>query len=130
MLPTPASTMIAVSGDIRVTPGVWTRQIIAKPELTKGKYTSIGPETLSYGKMLEIYGEVTGRQTAFIQISVEDCVKLWGVAGKELADQLAFNECCPRAWESPDYISKEELGIKDDEWPGLKETLESLKDQL
>lgn len=122
--------MIAVSGDIRVTPGVWVRQIVAKPELTKGRYTSIDPETLSYGKMLEIYGEITGRQTAFIQISVEDCVKLWGIAGKELADQLAFNECCPRAWESPDYVSKEELGIKDDEWPDLKQTLDSFKDQL
>ena len=121
---------MAVSGDIRITPGIWTRQIIAKPEITKGKHTSIAPETLSYGKMLEIYGEVTGRQTAFIQISVEDCVKLWGIAGKELADQLAFNENCPTAWESPDFISKEQLGIKDDEWPGLRETLESFQGQL
>lgn len=101
-----------------------------RPELTKGKYVDIAPETLSFGKMLEIYGEVTGRQTAYIQSSVEDYVSLWGIPGKELADQLVFGEQFKDGWGSSESISKEDLGIKDDEWPGFKQTLEGLKDQL
>jgi hypothetical protein len=130
VLPTSPDAVIPVSGDINITPGVWTRQIIAKPELTKTKYVDIGPETLSFGEMLKLYGEVTGRQTAFVQSSVDDYVNVWGIPGKEMADQLVFGEQFKEGWGSATSISKEDLGIKDDEWPGFKQTLETYKDQL
>ncbi|KAF2443614.1 NAD(P)-binding protein [Karstenula rhodostoma CBS 690.94] len=130
ILPTSPKAVIPVSGDINVTPGLWTRQIITNPELTKGQYVDIAPETLSFGEMLKIYGEVTGRQTAFIQTSVEDFTGVWGAPGKELADQFVFGEQFTDGWGSASTLSKEDLGIKDDEWPGFRQTLESFKDQL
>lgn len=105
------------------------RQIVAKPELTKGQPVDIAPEVLSFGEMLKIYGEVTGRQTAYLQVSVEDFTSVWGPPGKELADQFVFGEQFANGW-GLSAITKEDLGIKDDEWPGFKETVESLKDQL
>ncbi|KAJ4348070.1 uncharacterized protein N0V89_009442 [Didymosphaeria variabile] len=130
ILPTSASAVIPVSGDINITPGLYTRQIVAKPELTKGKYVDISPEILTFGEMLKQYGEVTGRQTAYIQVSAEDFTSVWGVGGKEMADQFAFGEQFKDGWGSASSITKEDLGIKDDEWPSFKQTLESMKDQL
>ncbi|KAJ4287573.1 hypothetical protein N0V90_012276 [Kalmusia sp. IMI 367209] len=130
IVPTPPDAVIPVSGDINITPGIWTRQIVANPDKTKGKYVDIAPETLSFGKMLEIYGEVTGRQTAYLQVSVKDFENVWGVGGKELADQLVFGEQFKSGWGSVNSVSKEDLGIKDDEWPGFRQTLEGLKGQI
>ncbi|KAF1965844.1 NAD(P)-binding protein [Bimuria novae-zelandiae CBS 107.79] len=130
IIPSSASALMPVSGDINVTPGLWTRQIIAKPELTKGRNVDIAPELLTFGKMLEIYGEVTGRQTAYIQSSLEDFTNVWGVGGKEIGDQFVFGEQFKDGWGSKNSVSKEELDIKDDEWPSFKQTLEGLKDHL
>ena len=130
IMPTPPTAVIPVSGDIAITPGLWTRQIISKPDLTKGKFVDIAPEVLSFGEMLKIYGEVTGRQTAYLQVSVEDYTSVWGPPGKELADQFVFGEQFAEGWGSVGAVSKEDLGIKDDEWPGFRQTLESLKELL
>lgn len=130
VMPTPATATIPVSGDIRVTPGLYARQIIAHPEKTKGRYVDVSPEVLTFGKMLEIYGEVTGRQTVYLEITPESFEQVWGPAGKEMADQFTYGEQFKEGWGAPNSVSKEELGIKDDEWPGMKQTLESLKDQL
>lgn len=129
-MPTPASAKIPVSGDINVTPGVYTRHIVERPELTKGKFVDITPEVLTFGDMLKIYGEVTGRQTGYFYVSPEAFADVWGVAGKEVADQFVFGEQFKNGFTTPGSITKEQLGIKDDEWPGFRQTLESLKDQF
>jgi len=122
--------VIPVSGDIRVTPGIWTRQILANPEKTKTKFVDIAPETLSFGEMLDIYGEVTGRQVGYVQCSIGDYEKIWGPGGKELADQLVFGEQFEQGWGSEGGVPMAELGIKPEEVPGFRKTIESLKDQL
>ncbi|KAF2640724.1 NAD(P)-binding protein [Massarina eburnea CBS 473.64] len=127
ILPTPASAHIPVAGDLSINSGVWVRQILAKPSVSKGKYAQVGPETLTFGEMMKIWSEVTGRQGEFLQSSVEDFSRIWGIGGEEMASQLVFGEAVPDWTQDLPFVGMEELGIAKEEVPGLKATLEELK---
>lgn len=124
---TAPTTAIPVTGDMTVNPGIWVRQILANPDKSKGKYTTVATETVTLGDMLNIWSEVTGRQGIYIQCSRKDYENLWGVAGDEITDQWDWAQIVSDWTAHVDYVSKEELGIKPEETPGLKATLESLK---
>ncbi|KAF2688511.1 NAD(P)-binding protein, partial [Lentithecium fluviatile CBS 122367] len=127
IVPTPPSARIPVAGDMTVTPGIWVRQILANPSLTHTKYANVAPETLSFGEMLDMWSEVTGRQGVYLQVSPQDYEKAWGVGGAELADQLVFGEQVADWNEGVQAVGMSELGIKEEEVPGLKATIEGLK---
>ncbi|ORY04863.1 hypothetical protein BCR34DRAFT_591066 [Clohesyomyces aquaticus] len=129
MLPTPADALIPVSGDMNVTPGVWVRQILANPELSKGKYTMVAPEVLSFAEMLKIWSEVTGRPAVYVECSFEAYEELWGIGGKEIGVQFKYGEVVSD-WTkttSEGFVSMKELGITEEEAPGMKKALEGLK---
>jgi len=110
-----------------ITPGVWVRQILANPSVSHGKYANVAPETLSFGEMLKIWGEVTGRQTVYFNVSPKEYEDAYGVGGAELGDQLVFGELVTD-WETGlELVGMEELGIKKEEVPGLRATIEGFK---
>ena len=113
-----------------VNPGLWVRQILANPTKSLGKYANVAPEILSFGDILKVWSEVTGRQGVYVECSVEDFEKLWGVLGNELASQLKFGELVTdwNAGMKSGFVGPEELGIA--EAVGLKQALEALKDNL
>ncbi|KAF2471148.1 NAD(P)-binding protein [Lindgomyces ingoldianus] len=130
MLPTPAESTIPVSGDMIVTPGIWVRQILALPEKTLGKYSIVAPEILSFGEMMKIWSEVTGRPGVYVQCSKEAYEEIWGLPGNEMAMQLKFGEEITDWMANFDWVNMEELGIKKEEVPGCKMALEGLKTLL
>lgn len=52
MVPADPSTLYPMSGDMTKAPGVWARQILAKPELTHGKYAAVCTEVITLGGAL------------------------------------------------------------------------------
>lgn len=127
MLPTPASSTIAVAGDMTVNPGIWVRQILARPDVSKGKYANVAPETLTFGEMMKIWSEVTGRSGHYVACSPEEYGNIWGSGGAELASQLVAGEVMGDWATGHDVVGMEELGISAEEAPGIRRTLESIK---
>ena len=113
-----------------VNPGIWVRQILANPSKTKGKYADVAPEILSFGEMLKIWSEVSGKDAEFIQCTAEEFTRLWGAAGDEMAQQLRFGEGVEGWHAHVPFVTMEELGIGEEEAPGIRRTLEGLKDLL
>jgi hypothetical protein len=117
-----------------IAPGVFVRQILANPSVTKGKYAHVSTETLAFGEILKVWAEVTGHPTEYLETTKEAYLALWGPAGKEFADQLAFGEVVePAIWDREyKVLTPEQLGITKEELEGmgLKKALEGLKDLL
>ncbi|KAF2183958.1 NAD(P)-binding protein [Zopfia rhizophila CBS 207.26] len=130
LLPTPSTAKIPVSGDMTVTPGIWVRQILANPSKSLGKYADVAPEILTFGEMMEMWSEVTGRQGIFVECSQEDFEKIWGPAGNEMAMQFKFGELLDDWHEGYDFVGMEELEIKAEEVPGFRKAIEGLKGLL
>ncbi len=130
ILPNHPGVKTAVAGDMTVNPGIWVRQILAHPEKSKKKYADVAPEVLSFGEMLGIWAEVTGKQAVPVPMTKEDYVNIWGPGGAEMADQLAFQDTINDWHVGIDYVGMEELGIKKDEVKGCKAALEALKEHL
>ncbi|KAF1961297.1 NAD(P)-binding protein [Byssothecium circinans] len=130
LLPTFPDASIPVAGDLTQTTGVWVRQILANPSVSKGKYATVAPETLTYGEMLKIWSEVSGRQGVFVQISVEDFARIWGVWGEEIGSQFVFGEQVTDWTVGMPLAGMQELGIKKEEVHGFKAVLEGFKELL
>jgi uncharacterized protein YbjT (DUF2867 family) len=130
-LPTYADALVPTAGDLSVTPGIWVRQILANASKTLGKYAMVAPEVLTFGEILKIWTEVSGKECLLIEISKESFGELWGVSGAEFAAQLHFGEVVSdwTAHLGDDFVSKEQLGITDQNI-GVKAALEAMKDSL
>ncbi|KAL0261919.1 hypothetical protein SLS55_003352 [Diplodia seriata] len=131
-LPTKPSATIPVTGDVSVTVGVWVRQVLAAPDKTLGKYASVSTEVISFEQMAQYWGEVTGKPAVFAEITAEGYEQIWGIAGRELADQLKFGEQISdwHAHLGQLLVSKEDLGISPEEAKGFKHALEQVKAHL
>lgn len=130
MLPSSISATIPTSGDMTVSTGIWVRQIIANPSKSLGKYADVCTEILTLGEILEIWSSVTGKPGVYVECSLEDFEKMWGLPGREMAQQFKFGESV-REWHADvggEFISMEELGITED--IGFKKALEGLKQAL
>lgn len=110
-----------------VTPGIWTRQVIASAPKSFGKYSNVALEKWTFQEMFDVWSEVTGKQGRLIQCTAEDWTKLWGPAGNELARQFEFGERCDPWAVTDEHISPEELGIDPNEVVGFRGTIEGLK---
>lgn len=132
LLPTPGTAKIPNAGDLTHSGGIWVRQILANPSLSKAKYAMVATETLSFAEMLAVWSEVTGKQGLYVACSPAEYAALWGTAGEELSDQLQFGELVDD-WEAGsgvEFVGKEALGIKEGDVRGLRETLVVLKAAL
>ena len=80
---------------------------------------------------MEVWSQVTGREGAYLETNLDDFAKVWGVAGAEMGAQLKFGEVVTDwATNYPGLISKEDLGITEEDAPGAKKALEALKSFL
>ncbi|GME52724.1 hypothetical protein VE03_03405 [Neofusicoccum parvum] len=121
-LPTKPSAKIPSTGDISVTPGIWVRQILANPQKSLGKYAGVATEVSTYEKMLQDWSEVTGKPAIFVEVSPETFEKLWGIPGREIAQQFQFGEHIDDWYANTEgrFVTQEELGIKPEEARGFK----------
>jgi hypothetical protein len=117
--------MIPVAEDMKVNPGICVKAILANPEKTHGNYAIVQTEIMSFEDMLKVWSEVTGRQSVYMECSLDDYIKLWGVGGAEFGVQLKFGDADWSGAASGKFVTSEDLGIKDA--IGLKGVLEALK---
>lgn len=85
---------------------------------------------MTFGEILQGWSEVTGKQSVYLQTPRKHFDELWGIGGVELSDQLDFGVAVPDWHKDLPFVTQEELGIKAEEVPGLKKTLEGLKSFL
>jgi hypothetical protein len=129
-MPTPSDAKFPIAGDLNITPGTFVRQILAHPEKSKARYANAATDYISFGEVLRLWSEVTGRATVYIHAGAKEFEELWGVMGKEIADQLRFGEMVPDYLAGCDVVSTEDLEITDLEAFGCKKAFESLKELL
>ncbi|KAK1749756.1 hypothetical protein QBC47DRAFT_439776 [Echria macrotheca] len=117
VLPTKPDAKILLSGDMAVNPGIWVRQVLANGSKTFGKYANVALEKWSFQQMVEVWGEVLGRNAVFMR----------GEMGTEMAQQFKFGEICDPWKETEEFLSSAALGIDEKEVVGFRGTIESLK---
>ncbi|KAH8799699.1 hypothetical protein F5884DRAFT_868671 [Xylogone sp. PMI_703] len=132
LLPTNSSTIVPIAGDINITAGLWVSRILANPQKTRGKYTSVVTEFISVGNLIKEWGQGTGKRVVLAECSEQDFETAWGVAGNEMRLQFKFHEIeadlTRGVKEQGSYVSAEELGINVKELGGVSEVFKTLKE--
>ncbi|TVY46703.1 NmrA-like family domain-containing protein [Lachnellula occidentalis] len=111
--PAPASTLVFTIGDHTINIGHFVRAIVKQPKLTlHGKYVFATSEVTTMGKLLEYWSEVTGKETEYLQITLEEYNRLWPMWGLEVGSDLkCWEEFGAESWASEKCIGREELGL-------------------
>ncbi|KAK0203267.1 putative hscarg dehydrogenase [Desarmillaria ectypa] len=132
VLPCSPSASTPMIGLTTTNVGVWIGAIVAKPEITlPSKYVLGSVETLMMSRILELWGEVTGVETVFVQKDMEDYVASFSagpVFGKEVALNMKFCEFGLSGWSKSGVkvLTKEDLGIEDAQLVSTKQAFEMI----
>jgi len=130
MQPTSPSTVLPSAGDTSHNVGIFVRASLAQPEKTLGKYVGVVVDTPTHTEALKYWSEATGKPSAFMQVEARDWNALFGAPGEELYLNLKAFEENPRWAFDNNPLSAKDLGIKEGELIGSKQTLLNLKDSL
>ncbi|KAK0497604.1 putative hscarg dehydrogenase [Armillaria luteobubalina] len=131
-LPCKSSAAAPMMGLTSANVGVFVSAILAKPEITlPSKYVLGSVETLTMGQVLELWGEVNGVDTVYVQKGLEDYEASFPagpVFGKELGLNMKFFEFGMDGWakKGEGILTKEDLGIKDAALVNTKKTFERM----
>lgn len=112
--------------------GVFVAGILAKPEITlPSKYVLGSVEDLTLGRTLQIWGEVTGGQTVFVQKTLDDFVASFPggpVFGKEVGLNMQFCDAGIKGWTKgrESILSREDLGIETAQLVSTKQAFEMM----
>jgi hypothetical protein len=125
--PVPPSTPLFVVGDHNINVGHFVHAIIQQPALTlPGKYVFATTEATTMGKFLDHWSEITGKETEYLQVTLEEYDRLWPKWGMEVGNDLkCLEEFGADTWTSEKWIGKDELGLGQ-ELVGLHEALVNL----
>ncbi|TVY14617.1 NmrA-like family domain-containing protein 1 [Lachnellula arida] len=125
--PVPASTLVSTIGDHTINVGHFVHAIIKQPKLTlHGKYVFATTEITTMGKLLEHWSEVTGKETEYLQITLEEYNRLWPMWGLEVGSDLkCWDKFGAESWASEKCIGREELGLGQ-ELVGFRDALVTL----
>ncbi|KIY02266.1 uncharacterized protein Z520_02404 [Fonsecaea multimorphosa CBS 102226] len=86
LVPWNPDTPITLIGSHKDNTGVLAKAIIARgPRQLGGKYVLGDVETMTAEGMLEVWSKATNKESAFVQISLDDYEKLWPRFGTEMA---------------------------------------------
>ena len=86
-------TILPINGEPSTNAGIYVRAILAQPQLTlPGRYVFIQTDPLSIADTMKLWSRITGKEGMTVEVSLEDCDKLWPAFGRELGLQLKFNE--------------------------------------
>lgn len=91
-----------------------------------GKYVLASTETTTLGEFLDHWSEITGKETEYLQITLEEYARLWPMWGTEVGlDLQCLDDLGAESWSGEKWIGKEELGLGP-ELVGLREALVTL----
>lgn len=122
--PTPPSTQILEVGDQTANVGPFALAIAKKPELTlHGKFVIASTGATTTGGILKTWGEVTGNETEYVEISLEQFDRLYPLWGQEMGIMLKFwEEVAEKSWSGEEFLTGNDLGVAGP-FVGLKEAL-------
>jgi hypothetical protein len=128
IMPARHSTPILSIGDVRTNLGIFTNSILAQPSLTQRRYVVAHTETSTAKGLLETWGEVTQRQTAFVQTNdLEEYDNVWPRWGKEMGVMMQFwNEYKEKSWSGHELLTTKELGLEAVNFVGIEETYKAM----
>lgn len=124
--PCRSDTPITHIGDHRVNVGIFVQAIIAKPDLTQGRYVLAEVGTSKNSGVLGEFGKVTGFPVQYLTISVEEYDQLFPNWGQEMGVMLQFwEEAGNKSWSKKGVtpLRKEDLDIAPSSLVGLEATL-------
>ena len=79
------------------------------------------------GEFLDIWSEVTGKETEYLQVSLEEYDRLWPMWGMEVGMNLRiWDEFRAECWGSEKWIGREELGLEEG-LVGIREAIVTLE---
>jgi NmrA-like family len=109
----PASTPVFSIGDQTKNVGPIILGIAKKPELTLGgKYVLATESKTTFGDILKTWGRQQGKETEYIEISLEAYNRLWPMWGQEMGVMNEFwGEFGDKSWSGQELLTKEDLGI-------------------
>lgn len=71
-------------------------------------------EKMSHGEILEAWGRATGKETEYVEISLQAFDRLWPMWGEEMGSMLKmWEELGEKSWGGEEVLTKEDLGIVD-----------------
>ncbi|KAK0482758.1 putative hscarg dehydrogenase [Armillaria novae-zelandiae] len=132
VMPCKPSATAPMMGLTNANVGVFVSAILAKPEITlPSKFVLGSVETLTMGKVLELWGEVNGVETVFVQKDLEEYEASFPagpVFGKELGLNMKFFEFGMGGWakRGEEILTKEDLGIEAAALVNTKQTFERM----
>lgn len=116
--------------DVENNVGLMVYSAIQNPKISlPAKYVSVHSDILPYGDIFKVWSEVTGRRCEYLPVEGKQWERIFGVFGKEMADQFRLNEVAPD-WSKPygkDVVTAKDLGV---ELMSLRQALEANKDML
>lgn len=130
--PSSPDAIIPMAGDVSINIGLYVRAILRNPSASlPAKYAFVSTEDISHADTLKTWSEVTGKETEYVEVSVEKFNAQFGGAGGEFAAQLKWGETVPdwRGLKSG-IVSARDLGVEEKELVGLKGYLEGVKGML
>ena len=113
LLPTPASTAITILGDPTTNVGPFVSAILRRPELTlPAKFVYAPTEQMTHGEILDAWSRATGKETEYVEVSIDIFDRLWPMWGKEMGTMLKmWEDLKENSWGGEALITKEDLGI-------------------
>ncbi|KAH8803674.1 hypothetical protein F5884DRAFT_712563 [Xylogone sp. PMI_703] len=125
--PVVATTPVVCIGDVGKNVGIFISVILKQPQLTHGKYVLASVEHTTIGRMLELWSEVTGKPSVYVQTdSMETFDSVWPMWGREMGVMMRyFEEFGENSWSGEQVLTSKELGIKD-KFVGIRETYEAM----
>jgi hypothetical protein len=126
--PSKPETPILSIGDQTKNVGPYALAIVQKPEYTlPGKFVIATSESTTNGALLETWSKVTGKETEYVQVSLEQYNRLFPGWGLEMGVMMEFWEEFPgmQAWSGEeDLVTARELNLE--RMGGIEETLRGL----
>jgi hypothetical protein len=102
-------------GDHLINVGKFVEGVLDKPEVSlPGKTAVLFTEAMSFGDFHKLLGKVTGRQTEYIQIPMEQYDQLFPNWGKEMGMMLQFfEEAAKEGWGAgAEMVTAQDLGVQ------------------
>ena len=114
-------------GDVSKNIGFFTSAILAKPELTHGRFVLASTAETTVGGLLESWSKVTGNASALVQVSLEDFSSLWPQWGLEIGLMMKLWEYLgDKSWSGEEVLTAKELGIEKAQFISVEETIRGM----
>ncbi|KAF9875430.1 hscarg dehydrogenase [Colletotrichum karsti] len=130
--PSKPDALLPIAGDLSRNAGVVVEGILEAGEKAFGKVAVVVTDYVKMTDLVKIWGEVTGKNGIFVEVTDDAMQQLWGNLGAEFGSQLRWSEHYP-SWHdlvpSDKLLSLGELGVEN-KVSNFRQGLEAIKGTL